>query len=104
MERVTVTRSRIIQLIFVVLLCFFAFRLYDLQVIETGGVIDNTTTYTTWTRVKAARGEILDRNGNEGYADAYHHQMLECHACESCVLQELHKAVYDCIHGIIRLL
>ena len=64
MERLTQLRSRIIQLLFVCLLCFFAFRLYDLQIIETGGVIDNTTTYTTWTRVKAARGEILDRNGN----------------------------------------
>lgn len=64
MERLTQWRSRVIQIIFVVLLCFFAFRLYDLQIIETGGVVDNTTTYTTWTRVKAARGEILDRNGN----------------------------------------
>jgi len=64
MERLTQLRSRSIQIIFVVLLCFFAFRLYDLQIIETGGVVDNTTTYTTWTRVKAARGEILDRNGN----------------------------------------
>ena len=35
MERITITRSRLIQLIFVALLCFFAFRLYDLQVIET---------------------------------------------------------------------
>ena len=64
MERLTHIRSRSILLIFILLLGFFAFRLYDLQVIETGGVIDNTTTYTTWTRVKAARGEILDRNGN----------------------------------------
>ena len=64
MERLTQLRSRIVQIVFVCLLCFFAFRLYDLQVIKTGGVIDNTTTYTTWTRVKAARGEILDRNGN----------------------------------------
>lgn len=64
MERLTQLRSRIVQLLFVAILCFFAFRLYDLQIIETGGVIDNTTTYTTWTRVKAARGEILDRNGN----------------------------------------
>lgn len=64
MERLTQLRSRFVQILFVCLLCFFAFRLYDLQVIETGGVIDNTTTYTTWTRVKAARGEILDRNGN----------------------------------------
>ncbi len=64
MERLTQLRSRAIQIFFVCLLCFFAFRLYDLQIIETGGVVDNTTTYTTWTRVKAARGEILDRNGN----------------------------------------
>ena len=64
MERLTQFRSRIVQILFVVVLCFFAFRLYDLQVVETGGVVDNTTTYTTWTRVKAARGEILDRNGN----------------------------------------
>ncbi len=64
MERLTQFRSRLLQGIFVVLLCIFAFRMYDLQVIETGGVVDNTTTYTTWTRVKAARGEILDRNGN----------------------------------------
>ena len=64
MERLTHFRSRIIQLLFVALLLFFSIRLFDLQVVETGGVIDNTTTYTTWTRVKAARGEILDRKGN----------------------------------------
>ena len=64
MERLTQLRSRILLLIFLCLLGFYALRLYDLQIIETGGVIDNTTTYTTWTRVKAARGEILDRNGN----------------------------------------
>ena len=56
MERLTQWRSRIVIFLFVLLLCFFAFRLYDLQIIETGGVVDNTTTYTTWTRVKAARG------------------------------------------------
>lgn len=64
MERVTQFRSRILLLALAALLIFFAVRLYDLQVIETGGVVDNTTTYTTKTRVKAARGEILDRNGN----------------------------------------
>ena len=64
MERLKEWRSRFVILLFAALLAFFAIRLYDLQIVETGGVVDNTTTYTTWTRVKAARGEILDRNGN----------------------------------------
>ena len=64
MERITQFRSRLLLLSLAALLIFFAVRLYDLQVIETGGKVDNTTTYTTKTRVKAARGEILDRNGN----------------------------------------
>ena len=63
MERLTQWRSRILILLFTTLLCFYAFKLFDLQIVETGGIVDNTTTFTTWTRVKAARGEILDRNG-----------------------------------------
>ena len=43
---------------------FFGFRLYDLQIVSTGGKVDNTKTFTTVTRVKAARGDILDRHGN----------------------------------------
>ena len=46
------------------ILFFFAVRLFSLQIIETDGNTDNTRTYTTLTRVKAARGDILDRNGN----------------------------------------
>ena len=64
MERLTQFRAHIFLTLFAVLLGFFAFTLYDKQIYETGGVIDNSTTYTTWTRVKAARGDILDRNGN----------------------------------------
>ena len=64
MERVTRFRVRIIVALFSVLLLFFAFKLYDLQIIQTGGNKDNTTTFTTRTRVKAARGDILDTNGN----------------------------------------
>lgn len=64
MERMTHFRARSVLILFGLLLCFFIFRLYDLQVYQTGGVVDNTTTYTTKTRVKAARGDILDRNGN----------------------------------------
>ena len=44
MERLNHWRSRAVIALFVLLLSFFAFRLYDLQIIETGGVVDNTTT------------------------------------------------------------
>ena len=64
MERITRFRASILLLVFFLIVSFFAFRLYDLQIIETGGVIDNTTTFTTRTRVKASRGDLLDRNGN----------------------------------------
>ena len=64
MERLTQFRARILLFLFGVILCLFVYRLYDQQIFETGGVVDNTTTYTTWTRVKAARGDILDRDGN----------------------------------------
>ena len=65
MERISRLRISIVLLVFTLILSFFVYKMYDLQVIETGGVIDNTTTYTTITRVKAARGDILDRNGNK---------------------------------------
>ena len=64
MERVTRFRVGLLLGFFCVVLCFFGFRLYSAQVIETRGSKNNTSTYTTWTRVKAARGDILDRNGN----------------------------------------
>ena len=64
MERITRLRVQILVAIFGLIIAFFAFKLYDLQIIETGGNTDNTTTFTTKTRVKAARGDILDRNGN----------------------------------------
>lgn len=64
MERITRFRAIAMLLIFCLILGFFSVRLYAVQVVETGGNKDNTTTYTTITRVKAARGEVLDRNGN----------------------------------------
>ena len=64
MERITRARVRILLLFFLGILVFYAFHLYDLQIIQTGGQTDNATTFTTYTSVKAARGEILDRNGN----------------------------------------
>ena len=65
MERITRFRAGIVLLLFAALIGFYVYRLYDEQIIKTGGgSISNETTFTTLTRVKAARGEILDRNGN----------------------------------------
>ncbi len=64
MEGMNRFRAGALLLFFAVILGFFVTRMYDKQVIETGGVVDNSTTFTTKTRVKAARGDILDCNGN----------------------------------------
>ncbi|MBR3978763.1 MAG: hypothetical protein IKJ94_03980 [Oscillospiraceae bacterium] len=64
MERITRFRAKILILAVAAVILFFAFKLYDLQMIQTGGNKDNTSTFTTRTRVKAARGDILDTNGN----------------------------------------
>ena len=64
MERITRFRATILVTLICGILLFFAARLYYMQIIETGGVVDNTTVFITKTRVKAARGDILDCNGN----------------------------------------
>jgi cell division protein FtsI/penicillin-binding protein 2 len=64
MERITRFRVKLLLIFFSALVLFFAFKLYQLQVVETGGKTDNTTTFTTYTRVKASRCHILDTNGN----------------------------------------
>ena len=63
MERITRFRAYLLFFCFVVIIGIFAFRLYDMQIIETNGNTYNASTFTTKTRVRAARGEILDRNG-----------------------------------------
>lgn len=64
MERITRVRVAILLSIICVVLGFYTIRLYDLQIIENDGSTSNQKTFTTITRVKAARGDILDRNGN----------------------------------------
>lgn len=64
MERLTKARAIALLLIFVTILTLYSARLFNLQIIETDGNTDNTDVYVTQTRVKAARGDILDRNGN----------------------------------------
>ena len=65
MERITRVRAGILLTLFCLIVGFFALKLYDMQIIDTDGTVDNTKTFTTYTVVKAARGEILDRNGNK---------------------------------------
>ena len=65
MERITRGRARILLVLFAIVVVLFGFKLYDLQIVKTGGgSTDNVTTFTTYTTVKAARGDILDKNGN----------------------------------------
>ena len=64
MERITKVRAIALLLIIATILSLYSFRLFKLQIIETDGKTDNTDVYVTQTRVKAARGDILDRNGN----------------------------------------
>ena len=64
MERITKIRVTVFLLLFVALLGFFSIRLFTSQVVNADENSNNMSTYTTMTRVKAARGDILDRNGN----------------------------------------
>ena len=64
MERISRVRAVALLLLFSLVLTMFSSKLFSLQIIETDGNTDNTTVYTTVTTVRAARGDILDRNGN----------------------------------------
>ena len=64
MERLTRARAGLLLVLFLAIIVLFGLRLYDLQVVQYDGS-DNIKTFTTITRVKAARGEILDCNGNK---------------------------------------
>ena len=64
MERVSRLRAWLLLMFFLLVLVLFSARLYKLQIVDTKGDTDNTEFFTTITRVKAARGDILDRNGN----------------------------------------
>ena len=64
MERITKFRVTVFLLLFMGILGFFSVRLFASQVVNADENSNNMSTYTTMTRVKAARGDILDRNGN----------------------------------------
>ena len=64
MERITRIRVIAICLLFFLVVGSFGAKLFQLQYLETGGSTNNITTFETRTRVKASRGNILDRKGN----------------------------------------
>ena len=64
MERITRFRAGIILTVFLAIVGFFVLKLHQLQIVETGGETDNTTYYYSYVTIKAARGDILDSNGN----------------------------------------
>ena len=64
MERISRFRAGLFLGLFAFILLLFAMKLFSLQIIETKGDTDNTQVYSTITTVRAARGDILDRNGN----------------------------------------
>lgn len=64
MERITRFRAVLLLLVFFTVLGVFSARMYSMQVLGTGSVVDNSSTYTSEIRVRAARGDILDSNGN----------------------------------------
>lgn len=65
MERITRFRAWMILVAVVAIFGFFSIRLYSMQVRDAEKNRDNVTTYTVQTRVRAARGELLDINGNK---------------------------------------
>ena len=64
MERITRFRALAILVVFALILGLFGVRTYSVQMLGGGAIVADSDTYTTYYTVKAARGELLDRNGN----------------------------------------
>ena len=64
MERITRNRAAIMIALLCLVLTVFCVKLYSMQVVDAEKNENNITTYTTRTRVRATRGDILDTNGN----------------------------------------
>ena len=90
MERITRARVGALLLLFCVIVGFFSFKLYAMQVIETGGSTNNITTFETRTRVKAARGNILVTN-RASYDLTINHYVLISSASPNQTLYNLVK-------------
>ncbi|MBQ8237786.1 MAG: hypothetical protein IJZ39_13665 [Oscillospiraceae bacterium] len=96
MERISRLRAAFLLGIFGLILVLFSAKLFSLQIIETGGNTSNITTYTSLTTVKAARGDILDRNGNvlvgnrASYNLVFNHYVIKGH-------DDRNQALYDLV-------
>ncbi len=96
MERISRFRAVMLLVLFSCVLVLFAGKLFSLQIIETDGNTDNTQTYTTITTVRAARGDILDRNGNvlvgnrASYDLVFNHYVIESYG-------DTNNALYDLV-------
>ena len=99
MERISRFRAFLFLALFAFVLVLFAGRLFVLQIIETDGDTDNTQTYATVTTVRAARGDILDRNGNvlvgnrASYDLVFNHYVIES---DGGTNEALHRLVLKC--------
>ena len=99
MERISRLRAAFLLGIFTLILTLFGVKLFSLQIIETGGNTNNITTYTSYTTVKASRGDLLDRNGNvlvgnrASYNLVFNHFVIKGHANRN---QSLYNLVKKC--------
>ena len=99
MERVSRFRAVVFLALFSFVLLLFAGRLFVLQIVETKGDTDNTQVYGTVTTVRAARGDILDRNGNvlvgnrASYNLVFNHYVIKSYSERN---QALYRLVQKC--------
>ena len=63
MERNYHARIGVVCALLAIILTFYSLRLYSIQVVNQKENAESSNTFTYTTRVTAARGEILDRNG-----------------------------------------
>lgn len=101
MERISRFRAIILLVLFSLILALFAVKLFDLQIIETDGNTDNIAKYTTITTVRAARGDILDRNGNvlvgnrASYDLVFNHYVIKSYGQTNEALYTLVKKCHE---------
>ena len=99
MERISRFRALLFLALFAFVLVLFAGRLFVLQIIDTKGNTDNAQVYSTVTTVRAARGDILDRNGNvlvgnrASYNLVFNHYVIKSYAERN---EALYRLVQKC--------
>ena len=65
-KKISIKRTTVLALVFVLMGCILVRRLFDLQIIQGQDYISKFEARTTKERViKSTRGNILDRNGDD---------------------------------------